>query len=157
MSVTLQPVTIENWRALIRLDVHEEQSSFVASNLYSIAESQFGFGGFEDEGHWGYHPFGAYVADEPIGFAMYCFNHNHPRFQGFVMRLMVDKNHQGKGYGREIMEQVLDKFRADEKIENIGISYEPHNETARKLYANLGFVETGEIIEGEALAVLNLR
>ena len=154
MSVTLQSVTAENWRVLIKLRVREEQTNFVASNLYSIAEAQFGF---EEEGHWDFYPFGAYVRDEPVGFVMYCFNFNHSRFQAFIMRLMVDEKFQGKGYGREIMKQVLDVFRANDKIKNVGISYEPHNETAQKLYASLDFVEPGEIMDGETLAVLNLR
>ena len=101
MTVTLQPVTGENWNALIKLKVRDDQVNFVASNLYSIAESQFGY---EDEGHWDYYPFGAYVGDDPIGFVMYCFNYDHSRFQAFVMRLMVDEKFQGKGYGREIMQ-----------------------------------------------------
>jgi len=154
VSIILQSVTAENWRALIKLKVKEDQTGFVASNLYSIAESQFGF---EEEGHWDFYPFGAYVGDDPVGFVMYCFNFDHSRFQAFVVRLMVDEKFQGKGYGREIMLQVIDVFRANEKIKNVGISYEPHNETARKLYASLGFVETGEIMDGEMLAVLNLR
>jgi len=155
MSVTLQPVTAENWRALIKLKVREDQNGFVASNLYSIAEAQFGY---EDEGHWDFYPFGAYVNEEqPVGFVMYCFNFKHSRFQAFIMRLMVDERFQGKGYGREIMKQVLDVFHANEQIKNVGISYEPHNEGARKLYASLGFVEPGEIMDGETLAVLKLR
>jgi len=154
VSIILQSVTAENWRALIKLKVKEDQTGFVASNLYSIAESQFGF---EEEGHWDFYPFGAYVGDDPVGFVMYCFNFDHSRFQAFVVRLMVDEKFQGKGYGREIMLQVIDVFRANEKIKKVGISYEPHNETARKLYASLGFVETGEIMDGEMLAVLNLR
>jgi len=154
VSVTLQPVTAGNWRDLIKLKVREDQNGFVASNLYSIAEAQFGF---EDEGHWDYYPFGAYVDGEPVGFVMYCFNFNHSRFQAFIMRLMVDERYQGRGYGSEIMEQVLEVFRGKHEIKNIGISYEPHNETARKLYASLGFVEPGEILDGETLAVLKLR
>lgn len=154
MNLTLQPVSAENWRALIKLKVREDQNSFVTSNLYSIAESQFGF---EDEGHWNYYPFGAYVGDEPVGFVMYCFNFNHSRFQAYVMRLMVDEKFQGKGYGRETMQQVVDVFRANEQIKNVGISYEPHNDVARKLYASLGFVEPGELLDGETLAVLNLQ
>ena len=54
----LQPVTAQNWKALIKLKVGDDQTHFVASNLYSIAEAQFGF---EDEGHWDFYPFGAYV------------------------------------------------------------------------------------------------
>lgn len=154
MSVTLQPVTAENWRALIKLKVKEDQANFVASNLYSIAESQFRF---EEEGYWDFYPFGAYAGDEPVGFVMYCLNFGHSRFQAFIVRLMVDEKFQGKGYGREIMQQVLDVFRANDRVEVAGISYEPHNETARKLYASLGFVEPGEILDGETLALLNLR
>lgn len=154
MSVILRPVTAENWEALIKLKLRDGQNHFVASNLYSIAESQFGY---EDEGHWDFYPFGAYVDNEPVGFVMYSFNFGHSRFQAFIMRLMVDEKYQGKGYGREIMKLVLDVFRANERIKSAGISYEPENEVARKLYASLGFVEPGELIEGETLALLNLR
>jgi diamine N-acetyltransferase len=154
VNLSLQPVTARNWRVLIKLKVREDQSQFVASNLYSIAEAQFGF---EDEGQWVFHPFGVYAGDEPVGFVMYCLNPNHSRFQGFIMRLMVDERFQGKGYGREIMRQVLDVLRTDERVRNVGISYEPHNEIARKLYASLGFIEPGEMLDDETLAVLSLR
>jgi diamine N-acetyltransferase len=154
MAVELLAVTAENWRALIKLKVREDQSHFVASNLMSIAEAQFGF---EEEGHWDFYPFGAYVDEEPVGFVMYCFNFNHSRFQAFIMRLMVAEHFQGKGYGREIMNQVLDVFRSNEQIKNVGISYEPENISARNLYASLGFVEPGEMMGDETLAVLNLR
>lgn len=154
MRITLHPVTISNWRALIKLKVREDQNHFVASNLYSIAEAQFGY---EDEGHWDFYPFGAYLGEEPVGFVMYCFNFPHPRFQAFIVRLMVDEKFQGKGYGREIMKQILEVFCADDRIKNVGISYEPENENARRLYASLGFVEPGEMLGDETLALLNLR
>jgi diamine N-acetyltransferase len=150
----LRPVTADNWNALIKLKVSEEQSHFVASNLYSIAESQFGF---EDEGRWKFYPFGAYIGDDPVRFVMYSLNPNHSRFQAFITRLMIDEQFQGKGYGREIMQLVLKSFRENEEIKNVGISYEPENEAARKLYASLGFIEPGDMIEGETLAVLKVR
>ncbi|MCL4275791.1 MAG: GNAT family N-acetyltransferase [Anaerolineales bacterium] len=152
--IELRPVTSSNWETLIKLKVREDQRDFVASNLYSIAESQFEY---EDEGLWKFYPFGVYVGEEPVGFLMYSLNHDHPRFQAFVMRLMIDEKFQGKGYGREAMRLLLDGLRADEKVRNVGISYEPHNEGAQKLYAGLGFVEPGEMVDGETLAVLNLR
>lgn len=150
----LRPVSAQNWKELIKLKVSDQQTHFVASNLYSIAEAQFGF---EDEGHWDFYPFGAYVDDQPVGFVMYCFNFAHSRFQAFIMRLMVDQRFQGKGYGREIMQLVLKRFQEDERIKNVGISYEPENEVARKLYASLGFVEPGEMLDDETLAVLKVR
>jgi diamine N-acetyltransferase len=55
------------------------------------------------------------------------------------------------------MEAMLKVFRADERIKTVGISYMPDNETGRKLYTSLGFVETGEMDEEEVIAELKLR
>jgi len=153
----IRPVTKDNWRELIMLDVRDDQKGFVASNVKSIAESQFGYDE-PDFGHWDFHPFGIYDDHGvPVGFLMYGFNFSHPKQQAFIIRLMVDEKFQGKGYGRFGMEKLLEIFRADKRIRAVGISYEPENEGARKLYASLGFVEPGEMIEGETLAVLKLR
>jgi diamine N-acetyltransferase len=76
MSLEFRPVTRENWETLIDLKVREDQRDFVASNLYSIAESQFGF---EEEGHWDLFPYGIYADGKPVGFAMTGLNLNHPR------------------------------------------------------------------------------
>ena len=150
----IRPVTKDNWRRLIQLQVRDDQKNFVSSNVYSIAEAQFGF---DYEGHWDLHPFGIYHDDEPVGFLMYGFNFGHPRYQAFIIRLMVDDKHQKKGYGRFGMEKMLETFRAEERIKEVGISYEPHNEVARRLYASLGFIETGEIVDEEMLALLRIR
>ena len=150
----IRPVTKDNWKELIRLKVREEQTHFVASNLYSIAEAQFGD---DYEGHWDLHPFGIYDENIPVGFLMYALNFEHPKQQAFISRLMVDEKQQGKGHGRFGMEKMLEIFRTEERIKVVGISYEPENETARKLYASLGFQETGEMVGEEVLAVLQLR
>lgn len=150
----IRPVTKDNWEELIRLKVREDQAHFVASNLYSIAESQFGD---EDEGHWDLFPYGIYEGNTPVGFLMYGFNFEHPTQQAFIIRLMVDEKYQGRGYGRFGMEKILEIFRADDRIRAVVISYEPENESARRLYASLGFQETGRMIEGELEAVLQLR
>ena len=150
----IRPVTKDNWRQLIQLQVRDDQKGFVSPNVYSIAEAQFGF---DYEGHWDLNPFGIYDNDEPVGFLMYGFNFEHPRYQAFIIRLMVDEKHQKMGYGRFGMEKMLEVFRTDERINEAGISYEPHNEVARNLYASLGFIETGEIVDEEMLALMKLR
>ena len=150
----IYPVTRENWLALIKLQVREDQRHFVASNVFSIAQAQFGD---DYEGHWELHPFGIYEGDDPVGFLMYGHNFDHPQYQVFILRLMVDEKFQGKGYGRSGMEKLLKLLRSDERIQSVGISYEPENAAARQLYASLGFVETGRMLEGEAEALLKLR
>jgi diamine N-acetyltransferase len=87
---------------------------------------------------------------------MYGYNFEHTKQQAFIIRLMVDESHQGKGYGRFAMEKLLEIFRGDERIHTVGISYEPENELARQLYARLGFIETGEFLNNETLAELKL-
>jgi diamine N-acetyltransferase len=156
MTPSIQPVTIKNWNELAKLKVREDQSKFVAPNVYSIAESQFGYDEPDGSGHWDMHPFGIYDGETPVGFFMYGYNFANQEFEAFIIRLMVDQKDQGKGYGKFGMQQMLEIFRQDERIRCVGISYEPNNDVARKLYASLGFVETGEIHDGEVVAVLRL-
>jgi len=61
----LRPVTKNNWQELIRLQVRKDQTHFVASNLYSIAQAQFGD---DYEGPWDLHPFGIYEGANRSGF-----------------------------------------------------------------------------------------
>jgi diamine N-acetyltransferase len=55
------------------------------------------------------------------------------------------------------MQLLLERIQAMPDCDEILISYEPENEVARRLYASFGFRETGEIIEGEAVARLSLK
>ncbi len=153
----IRPVTKDNWQELIKLKVREDQTHFVASNLYSIAEAQFGYDE-ADGSHWNIYPFGIYADDgTPVGFLMYGYNFLYPKLQAFITRLMVDEKYQGKGYGRFGMNWMLARFREEDRIRDAGISYEPENEVGRKLYASLGFVETGEMLGDEVLALLHLK
>ena len=152
MSVILRPVDHKNWRGVIDLKLRDDQKHFVSSNVFSLAESKYG--GDEDDGHWDLFPVAIYADDVLVGFAMYAINYNGEKFQGFIDRLMIDVQFQGKGYGREAMKLLITIFTQDTKIKNVGISYEPENEVARKLYASLGFVETGNIVDGEMVAML---
>jgi diamine N-acetyltransferase len=88
---------------------------------------------------------------------MYGYNFAYVDMQAFIIRLMVDENQQGKGFGRFGMNWMLECFRKDERISTVGISYEPENDVARKLYASLGFIEPGKMVDGETLAILKLR
>jgi len=95
--------------------------------LYSIAESHFGHDE-EDGSHWEVYPFGIFYGETPVGFLMYGCNFSYRDFQVFIARLMVDENHQGKGYAKFAMGKILENLRQDERIQAIGISYEPDND-----------------------------
>ena len=67
---------------------------------------------------------------------------------GFI----IDAKQQGKGYGREAMEAILDHLATKPGHREAALSYEPENTVARRLYASLGFVETRERAEDEFVA-----
>ena len=75
-----------------------------------------------------------------------------------LWRLMIDKNHQHQGYGKEAVKLALDFIRTKPcgDAEYCWLSYEPDNEIAKKLYSSFGFIETGDLDGEECIAVLKL-
>jgi diamine N-acetyltransferase len=147
MNVELREITIDNWRQCVRLKVAPGQEQFVASNAVSLAQSKY-----ETDSV----PLAVYDGDTMVGFVMY-----HPEDYGmakiwFIERLMVGADYQGKGYGRTAMQALLERLKAQPGYTAILISFVPENVAARNLYASLGFVDTGEIEEGEIVYRLPL-
>jgi len=73
-----------------------------------------------------------------------------------VWVMWIDKNHQSKGYGKAALEEAIKVLQTKPLGETscIYIDYKPENESARKTYASVGFVETGEIDGGNIVARL---
>jgi diamine N-acetyltransferase len=143
MSVELRPVTKNNFENVINLEVSEVQQRYVASNLYSIAESKI----FPE-----CIPLGIYDGDTAVGFLMYAFDYKKDSY--WVCRLMIDRYFQGKGYGKKAMQLVINEIRKRPDCTQIKLSIEPGNKAGELLYKSLGFVKTGEIIEGEEVMCL---
>lgn len=106
MAVTLQSVTVANWHALITLQVAPDQEGWVAPNYISLLEAAYGFSG--DLAHLHLVPLAVYCDQQPVGLVLY---NTDPRFERFfIMRLMINQQQQGKGYGRAALTQLLDLF-----------------------------------------------
>lgn len=75
-----------------------------------------------------------------------------------LWRLMIDKNYQNRGYGKQAVELALRFIRTFPcgKADFCWLSYEPENAVAKSLYASFGFIETGEKDGEELIAVLKL-
>ena len=144
-EIRLKKITADNWLECINLKVSDGQAGFVPGNLYSIAEAQF---------YPQAVPLAIYNAEEQmVGFMMYGVDVASGKWK--VFRLMIDKAHQGKGYGRAAMQQVVERLAAQPDCDEILVCYKPANGTARQLYAGLGFVEQ-EIGDDKVLARLDL-
>ena len=74
----------------------------------------------------------------------------------WIMRIMIDPQHQGKGYGTAALRLLIDLMVARHGCDEIFLGYAPANDVAGRLYARMGFVPTGEIMGSEIVAQLSL-
>lgn len=159
MVIELKKITWDNWIACIRLRVKDEQDDFIASNMFSLAQSYVAL--LNDE----LPPMTYAISkdDITIGFVMMGYdtaeeNDYASEASYYICRFMIDRQCQGQGYGREALDKVLGLIKTlpQGNAVSVFISYHPNNIVAKSLYASFGFVETGDIREGEVVARLVL-
>lgn len=158
--IRLEEITNKNIWKVCTLEPFDEQKDFVAENIQSLAEAY----ATRNEGNNAL-PLAVYKDDELIGFVMigkgtvgneeesdlikenYC-----------LWRLMIDKKFQGKGYGKQTMDAVMDLIRTFPfgEAKKVWLSYEPENTRARDIYNKYGFAENGEMCGNEIVAVYEL-
>jgi diamine N-acetyltransferase len=154
MTISLRPITIDNWRAVYDLTktLSAEQQKFVAPNGYSMLEALY-------DPDQRTRPRAVYAdiegTDTLVGFVMTYYDAEYD--EHWIDRLMVAGDYQGKGYGRAALAQTLDYFRTLPECKAVHISFEPENTPARALYASMGFLDTGIVQEGEIVFRLPLR
>jgi diamine N-acetyltransferase len=146
MTITLKDINRENFRQCVELEVHEEQRGFVAPNVYSIAQSKV---------EPTYMTQAVYDGEEMVGFCMYGYDEEEGCH--YLGRLMIDKSHQGKGYGRAATAEVIKRLRAEPDCRQVALSVNPANRAAQALYASLGFEKTGEVSHGEEVMRLRFK
>ena len=160
--IRLVKITGKNVWDILKLRVRENQRSFVASNDTSIIEAYIAQ---NENGHA--FPFGIYDDETPVGFCMIGYGVDDSwtdapavaKDSYNIWRLMIDERFQGKGFGKEAMNRILDFIKTEPcgSAETCWLSYEPENTAAKKLYHSFGFQETGDFDENEIIATLNLQ
>ena len=151
MAITLRELTRATWEECVDLDVAEHQRNFVSSNLVSLAEAQF---------YPGTVCRAVYADEVMVGFVMYGPDAEYaPNEQGAYafVRLMIDRNHQGKGYGRAAIAAVIESIRNIPESRVLYTSYVPENVHAGHLYESMGFQMTGRVLDGELIVALPLK
>lgn len=129
--LTLREATTEDAEALIRLNVRgfemKEESAGEMTERQSADRSR--------------KTYIALLHGETIGkITTLDEGENNAFISGFV----VDPDHQGKGYGRHILNETVDQLRADH-FTQIGLEVAVKNKNALKLYESCGFVITSAI------------
>jgi diamine N-acetyltransferase len=137
-NVSLREVTAETVRVICALRVRPEQEQYVAPNAVSIAQASF------EPRAW----FRAiYVDETPVGFVMLYDDAEAEEY--FLWRLMVDADHQGKGYARQALDLLIDYVRTRPGASELRSSYVEGDDGPAEFYRRYGFVPTGDMEESE--------
>jgi diamine N-acetyltransferase len=145
--VTLREITVDTVDAVIALKVTPEQEGHVASNAKSIAQAHF----YPDVAWFR----AVYAGETLVGFVM--LSDDAVKQEYWLWRLMIAEPYQGRGYGRQVIEQVCDYVRTRPGAEALITSVVPGPAAALDFYQKAGFVLTGELDdEGEWIMRLDL-
>ncbi|MDF2544217.1 MAG: family N-acetyltransferase [Herbinix sp.] len=145
--VSLKEINESNFRAIVRMRLNEEQSKYVASNVYSLAQAWL----YPEEAK----PYAIYNDEEIIGFIM--LDWDEKEHECGIWRFMIASDQQGKGYGRKALTCALNIIKEAGKFDYVFLDYVPGNVVGKHLYESMGFIETGEIEDGEIVMKLDLH
>jgi len=142
-KVRLREITEDAVHSILGLSLKmmPGQEKMVAPNAVSIAQAHF------NEKAWFR---GIYADDTPVGFVMLYADDEKSEY--LLWRLMISGPHQGKGYGRRAMQDVIEHVRARPDAKELKASYVPIPGGPWPFYRSLGFEPTGEM-EGDEVVI----
>ena len=137
MSVTLRDITGDNYFQVLELKISPEQEAakFVAPVVRSLADAWY----YREEGIT--YPKAIYAKEDLVGFIMYDLDPESQ--QVFIWRFLIDQRYQGKGYGRQTIEAVVEMAKQQTQMTKVVADYVDGNEPMKKILLGLGFEETG--------------
>ncbi|EHN58943.1 GNAT family N-acetyltransferase [Oenococcus kitaharae] len=132
MELRIEPVTHDNFRAVMALTVSPSQCSYIEPNAKSLAEGQY-------DPQFDWHPFALTRDGTVVGFAMIgAFNASKKYI--WLDRFMIDANQQHQGLGAQFLVLLKAFIPAHWPVQDIVLSYSADNLVARQLYLSQGFV-----------------
>ena len=137
MSLEFKEITPNNWRKINSLEVKEDQKKFVASNVAILAKA-FAYGVYNSK------VYALYIEDSPIGLIMQRDFANNDNVICILDQVMIDKDYQGKGYGKTAIKQWISKIEYENRYDLIMLCYDENDFIAEKMYKSLGFVRKPE-------------
>ena len=139
--INLRIITEENFIDAFNLKLAEGQKKYVSHPIRSLAQAYV----YREQCQ----PFGIYMDGEMVGYVMVIYDYDIPEYD--IWHMMIDEKHQGKGYGKAALEQVLAYIKTKPFGDSgrVTLTCNKDNESALALYRHMGFRETGEEDEDE--------
>ncbi len=153
-TISLREVTNKNFDKVVKLSntLDDSQKEAVAPNMVSLAQAYV-----NQDKAW---PRAIYLDDEPIGFVMLAlFDSDTPkedRPSHYLWRFMIAKEHQSKGYGKQVLDLIYRKCQED-KVRFLFTSCVMKTEMPYQFYIKYGFIDTHEMDEDEEVLKLTIK
>ena len=146
--VELKPITEDNFIDAFNLKLAPGQEGFVSHPIRSLAQAYV----YRDQCQ----PFGIYAHGRMAGYVMVIYDYDVPEYD--IWHMMIDESMQGRGYGSEALDRVIDYIKSKPFGDSgrIALTVNKENPTARKLYEQKGFAATGIEDEDEVELVPTL-
>ena len=131
--ISLKEITKDNIDEVLALKVDESQGAFVSSNGDSLAQAYV----YPETAF----PFAVYEDSTVVGFIM--MGYYGAKSYYTLWKFMIDSRYQRRGYGRKALELGIKYLQDRFGVTEIYTGVIPDNTVAKKLYASIGFRETG--------------
>lgn len=153
-QIELKEITYDNLKDVISIydTLSEADKKHVAPNAVSLAEAYLNY-----SIAW---PRAITLDNQVIGFVMLGLDNfiadkeDHPVY--FLWRLMIATEFQNQGYGKQLLDQVVQKCK-EENIRYLYVSSTRYDDMPYKMYLSYGFKDTGREEDGEQILKLKIQ
>lgn len=144
----LRAITEDNYLDAFNLKLAPGQEDFVSHPIRSLAQAYV----YRNQCQ----PFGIYAAGRMVGYAMVIYDYDVPEYD--IWHMMIGGAYQGRGYGSEALDLVLDYIRTKPfgDSDRVALTCNKNNSAARRLYERKGFRAAGTEDEDETELALTL-
>ena len=146
--IELREITEDNFLDAFNLSLAPGQERFVSHPIRSLAQAYV----YREQCR----PFGIYAEGKMVGYVMVIYDYDVPEYD--IWHMMIDEAEQGRGYGREALDRVIDyiKMKPFGDSGRVALTCNKRNSIARKLYKDKGFAASGNEDEDEIELVLSV-
>ncbi|MGQ7382622.1 GNAT family N-acetyltransferase [Streptococcus suis] len=134
--IRLELVNKDNFDQVLDLEVAPKDQRRVASVEYSLAQAWL----YREEGHL--LPYAVKSGQKIVGFVLLSIQEDKSYY---VWRLLIDKKHQNRGYGKEVIRQVIGLAQEDSLCQKVTMHYVIGNHKMRYILEKFGFQSVGMI------------
>lgn len=134
--IRLEIVDEDNFDEVLAIQLARKDQRRVASVEYSLAQAWL----YRDDRLLS--PYAILSNQKVVGFLLLSIT---PENTYFIWRLLIDQRYQNRGYGKEVIQWVLDRAKKDEKCPKITASYVIGNHKMRYILEKFGFQPIGMV------------